>query len=290
MNSSILSTIIDSIDATYNSNDYNLEIRHAHRIRLEEPIFDYLRSTYGSVLKDAFRMMTIPTTSINTVLLVERREHPNIEFVLHNFMYFCKGFSLTIVCSDTNEGYIRRILGKHEDSTTILPLFKGFGTREEGIDDYNRLFTTKSFWESINAEYILSIQTDCYLRKPLPPILWTVDYVASPWKWKPTMVGGSGLTFRKKDCVIDICKLSYKTAGGEDVYFSRGCIILQKKVLSFEEQVDIFSESCMSDDPVGVHQWWTYATPYYLTQNYQKFSEICKIYTTLHITNQADAM
>ena len=280
MDTTTLTPILDDI---YKSEKTSSEMRHAIPMELEEPIFKYLRSTYGSVLKDAFTAMTIPVTSTNTVLLVERREHPNIEFVLHNFMYFCKGFSLTIVCSYANEGYIRRILGNHANSTSILPLFKGFGTREEGIDDYNTLFTSKSFWESINADYILSIQTDCYLRKPLPPILWTVDYVASPWKWKPTAVGGSGLTFRKKECVVDICKMPYKNAGGEDVYYSRGCAVLQKKVLSFEEQVDIFSESCISNDPIGVHQWWTYVADIYLVKEYDQFSDICKRYTTLHI-------
>jgi len=277
-------TLIPLLDTIYKSNKTNLEIQHTIRMELEDPIFNYLRSKYGKVLKDAFISMTIPATSTNTVLLVERREHPNIEFVLHNFMYFCKGFSLTIVCSDANEEYIRKIVGNHAATTSILPLFKGVGTRQEGIDEYNTLFTTQSFWESIDADYILSIQTDCYLRKPLPPILWTVDYVASPWRWKPMMVGGSGLTFRKKECVLDICKMPYKNAGGEDVYFSRGCSVLQKKVLSFEQQVDIFSESCISDDPVGVHQWWTYFIQFYVLQQYDKFSNVCKIYTTLEIT------
>jgi len=251
--------------------------RHMYRMELEDPIFDYLRAKYGQTLKDAWESLTFPKTSKNTVLLVERREHPNIEFVLHNFMYFCapQEFSLTIVCSDANEAYVRNILGKHLARTTILPLFTGIGTREQGRSEYNTLFTSYSFWEKIDAEYILSIQTDCYLRKPLPPLIWTVDYVAAPWYWKPVLVGGSGLTFRKKTCVLDLCRRNY-TGQGEDVFFSQGCLLEEKAVLSFEEQVNIFSESCISDDPVGVHQWWTYFS------EHPSFLKYYNIYTTIH--------
>jgi len=257
-------------------------IRHEFRTELETPIFDDLRKKYGAVLKAAWDAATFPARSTSTVLLVERREHPNVEFVLHNFMYFCKGFSLTIVCSDANEAYIRRTLGKHAATTRILPIYKGIGTREQGIAEYNGLFTTRAFWESMDADYILSIQTDCYLRKPLPSKLWTLDYVASPWDWKREEVGGSGLTFRKKECMLDICMIPYED-NDEDAYFSKWCGLKGKKVLPFEEAKDVFSESSLSFDPVGVHQWWTFCIQYYNRGLIKEFATIYEIYTTIHV-------
>jgi hypothetical protein len=95
----------------------------------------------------------------------------------------------------------------------------------------------------------------------LPEKLWELDYVASPWAWREDLVGGSGLTFRKKEAVVDMCKRGF--AGdfpekGEDVFFSEKCAEFSKKIMPFEEAIEVFSESCIVDDPVGVHQWWTY--------------------------------
>jgi hypothetical protein len=232
---------------------------HQYRMTLEDPIFDELRARYGAPLRAAWESATFPATSSNTVMLVERRPHPNIEFVLHNFMYFCPGFSLTIVCSKDNEAFIRGILGRHQDTTHIIVQFETDCGRDQARDEYNATFMDAEFWGKIRADYILSIQTDCYLRKPLPTSLWTLDYVASPWAWSPVFVGGGGLTFRKKEAVIEMCKYNNsKKVEGEDVFFSNMCLQLKKKVLPLEEAVHIFSESCFVDDPVGVHQWWTY--------------------------------
>ena len=257
-------------------------LRHTFRMELETPIFDDLRAKYGSIFKTAWDTATFPAKSANTVLLVERREHPNVEFVLHNFMYFCKGFSLTIVCSDANEAYIRGILGKHAATTRILPIYKGIGTRDQGREEYNGLFTMRQFWEAMEAEYILSVQTDSYLRKPLPTSMFSVDYVAAPWAWRIQEVGGSGLTFRKREFCLDCTKTPYE-GGGEDVFFSRLCALKNKKVLPIEERINTFSESCFSEDPVGVHQWWTYFVEYYTSGKKEMFSDVYDIYTTIHV-------
>jgi hypothetical protein len=141
---------------------------------------------------------------------------------------------------------------------------------------------SEEFWKQIRADYILSIQTDCYLRKPLPEKLWTLDYVASPWAWRQDLVGGSGLTFRKKEAVLDMCKrgVAGDEAKGEDVFFSEKCAEFSKKTMPFEDAIEVFSESCFVDDPIGVHQWWTY-----LFQGDDEFmmNEYHEIYTTLEI-------
>ena len=66
-----------------------MSLLSAFRNKLEPAIFDELREKYGAELKEYWDSAVFPKESKNTVLLVERRAHPNIEFVLHNFMYFC---------------------------------------------------------------------------------------------------------------------------------------------------------------------------------------------------------
>jgi hypothetical protein len=197
-------------------------------------------------------------------------------------MYFTypRGFSLTIACSRENEGYIRNILGKHAETTHFIIPFEANGEYETAHNEYNTLMQSPEFWEQIQADYILSMQTDCYLRKQLPDILWTVEYAAAPWAWSPVYVGGSGLTWRKKEAVLEMCRIVAKKPIAEDVFFSQRCLMLKKKVLPLEEGEHIFSESRFVDDPVGVHQWWTYL---YQTDDESFIERYTKIYMTLDI-------
>jgi len=259
---------------------YAAQKEHLHNLRtdLETPIYDELRSKYGQALKAAWDSTTFPQTSSNTVMLVERRAHPNIEFVLHNVMYFAsmsRPFSLTIVCCKENEQFIRTILGKHEQSTHFIVPWDTNSHRDIARPEYNTLMKDPEFWNQVRADYVLSIQTDCYLRKPLPDILWTLDYVAAPWAWKPWVVGGSGLTFRRRQAVIEMCKKGFTRIIAEDEFFAIQCAATKRKVLPLEEAEHIFAESrFVSEDPVGVHQWWTYMYQSDDAKFIQKFRDI----------------
>jgi hypothetical protein len=261
---------------------------HQLRMNLETPIFDELREKYGKALKEFWESAEFPAKSTNTVLMVERRNHPNLEFCLQNFMYFTRAqnFSLTIVCSRTNEEQIRQILGKHIQTTDLRVLWED-NPSEHGAaqKEYSALFQNPEFWESIEATSILSVQTDCYLRKPLPALVWDVDYVASPWAWKPWVVGGSGLTFRKKEAVVDMCKRVFMKGKivAEDEFFAHMCIVCKKKVLPLDIAETIFSESRFVEDPVGVHQWWTYLFQCTLDPEIHFITKYCDIYMTLYL-------
>lgn len=260
---------------------------HKLRMNLEEPVFSVLREKYGKSLKEFWDTATFPAHSKNTVLMVERRSHRNLEFCLQNFMYFTRkqDFSLTIVCSRSNEQQIRDILGKHVETTDLRVLWDNNIDHLTAQQEYSALFQNHEFWESINAEFILSVQTDCYLRKPLPDLLWEIDYAASPWAWKPWVVGGSGLTFRRKEAVVDMCKRVFMKGKkvAEDEFFAHMCIVAKKKVLPLEIAETIFSESRFVDDPVGVHQWWTYLFQSDLDSEKEFIEKHCKIYMTINL-------
>jgi hypothetical protein len=260
---------------------------HHSRMMMEYPVYTLLKYKYGSMLKDFWKNATIPKESKYTILLVERRKHENIEFVLQNALYYTQPhkFSVTIVCSDENEDYVKECVGNQIDSVTILPIFKGIGTRDQGRNEYNELFVNVEFWTKINAEYILSIQTDSYFRKRIPDILFTLDYAACPFAWDESLLGGGGgLTWRKRDFCIEACNLPFNKNIGEDIFFAKSCKLLEKNVLSFEEGKEIFAESCLVEDPIGLHQWWTFWSQLigYEDDDYTKFLfdsyTTCKIY------------
>lgn len=261
---------------------------HTLRMKLEGPIFDTLRERYGKPLQEFWDSAEFPARSENTVLMVERRAHPNLEFCLQNFMYFTRkqNFSLTIVCSRTNEEQIRKILGNHIHTTDLRVLWENNPTEHlKAQQEYSALFQSAEFWESIHADTILSVQTDCYLRKPLPNFIWDVDYIASPWAWKPWVVGGSGLTFRKKEAVVDMCKRVFMKGKivAEDEFFAHMCIIAKKKVLPLEIAETIFSESRFVEDPIGVHQWWTYLFQCDLDSEKEFINKHCEVYMALDL-------
>jgi hypothetical protein len=261
-----------------------IPFHHALRRELEGPLFDFMRESYGAKLKEFWETSTFPkvTETENTVLMVERREHPNMEFCLQNFMYFTRAqnFSLTIICSKENESQIRKILGNHIETTDLRVLWEG--NSPTAWDEYSQMFMSSEFWKTIQAKWILSVQTDCYLRKPLPEILWTVEHIASPWSWRPWMVGGGGLSFRNRQSTIEMCdckNLNTKIKG-EDAFFATVCAYMKKKILPLEIAETIFSESRVVEDPVGTHQWWTYC---FQNDDVEILRKYTKIYTTLEI-------
>ena len=294
--------MIDTLIETAKRCQQNTDISYLYQLRneLEGPIFDELRAKYSKSLKEFWDTASFPkvTETRNTVLMVERRNHPNMEFCLQNFIYFTRkqNFSLTIVCCKENESQIREILGKHIETTDFRVLWEDNSMEYEQINnqpsrwgkslrEYNMLFQNPNFWESIQADFILSVQTDSYLRKPLPDILWEIDYAASPWTWKPWLVGGSGLTFRNKDAVLDMCKQVFIKGKevAEDEFFAQMCVKTKKKILPLEIAETIFSESRFVDDPVGVHQWWKYLFQCDLNSEREFIEKYCKIYMIINL-------
>ena len=73
---------------------------------------------------------------------------------------------------------------------------------------------------------------------------------------------GGGLTFRKKSAMIDICT-RYKDSEDltQDLYISKGIRQLNYRMPSYFEAIPIFGESCIYEEPVGVHQWYTFFYP-----------------------------
>jgi hypothetical protein len=258
-----------------------LEERATLRRTLEVDVFRRLREKYQSMLDSFWSTAAFPTKSKKTVLFIERRIHPNTDFVLKNMMYFCPGFSLTVVCSRENESQIREILGPAHEATThfIVPFDTNSPDLKTGYEDYNRLLTSADFWRQIDAEFILTSQTDNYLRHKLPPILDSLDYCAAYWGWKPHLVGGGGLTWRRRDAVIRMCEMRPNSGLAEDCFFSEMCCYMGAEVLEYEDGREIFCESYLPDDPVGVHQWWTYAGQ----GSKEEYNRIFELYTCLEL-------
>jgi hypothetical protein len=255
---------IDILKSVYNeiiSRNYTTQEKILDTVRKECEFFVYnsLRNNYGSIFEKAWNEMELPDAKISdrTILLVERRCHPNVLFCLQNVVYYAKGFSITIICSETNIDYIKSCLGKHVKNVRIIPIFKDGGTPEEGKQEYNELLQNADFWKLFSQTYILTIETDCYLKKPLPDSIFQYDYVASKWPWNIEQPGGGGLSLRKRDVMIKICETFPNKLNAQDCYISEGIQKLGYTYPNVQETMNYFSEFIPGSSFCGFHQWWT---------------------------------
>jgi len=247
---------------TFTSRETYLDIC---RNQLDHFVFDYLKEAYGDDLDAFWNTYTVPKISDKAIILVERRCHPNLEFCLKNAVYFARGYSVHIFCSESNIDFIKHICGSQENNIHFHIQFKGIGTREEGKYEYNTLLKQKNFWESFTEEHLLIFETDCYLIKPIPESIYKYDYVASKWSWYLDKPGGGGLSYRKRSAMLKICDAFKDDISCEghlqDTFASEGVELLKLKTTATDDLQVYFNESMfIQDNTVGLHQWWTYIT------------------------------
>jgi len=227
---------------------------HQKRMHLDSFIFESLKKMYGPTLKNFWDTTdTIPFESDKAIIIVERRCHPNLDFILQCNAYFARGFTIHIFCSEANYSYIELICGVQYKNIHCHKVFETIGTPEEGKIEYNNLLKTKSFWETFTEEHIITIETDSYLLKPISDLIYTFDYVGSAWPWQLLDPGGGGLTYRKTSVMKQICDLSGIDCPMQDSFASNG---IKKLGLKFSNTY--FTESIFMYTSFGTHQWWTH--------------------------------
>ena len=178
-----------------------------------------------------------PADARGVCVIVEPRAHPNLEFVLRNFMFLLApiGWGLVIIHGTENGEFVRDIIhgwpnvGLMGLSVANLPK----------SSDYSRLLCQSSFWERLPNENILIFQTDTMLlsNKGLgggsDTSFLEYAYVGAPWwltcplsgnmfrpgatgktlvadgeslkELYPNLVGNGGLSFRKRSAMMEAC-------------------------------------------------------------------------------------
>lgn len=249
-------TIFDEF--SHSADELTGDLRNKKRMSLDPLIYDILKQKYGAKLEAFWNDHTVPSESDSYIVLIERRLHPNLAFVLYNAAYFARSFGILLLCSDVNYEYCKELCrGK---SVEIRPVFQGNPDPAQGKYEYNSLLKSAEFYRSLPGKYLLVIQTDTYFRKAVPEEWNKYDLIAAPYEWDESAVGG-GLSYRNKEAMIRICSEYQETIPDEDAYVCSGIHALGYTIPPFELGVQWVSESCLYEDPVGVHQWWTFFFP-----------------------------
>ena len=230
---------------------------HNKRTQIEPLIYDILKRKYFNVFEQFWRKNSILTHSNKSIVLIERRIHPNLSFILRNMFYYARDWSITIICSDINYEYIKTICTNNKDNIHIIKYFSGNPSREVAIKEYNNLLKLYDFYESLPYEHLFIVQTDTYLRKPIDERMFEYDYVAAPWSWDFSSAGG-GMSYRKKSVMLELCKKFKGDFESEDGFINEGIKALGYKMPDYLTGMKYICESTYYIDPMGVHQWWTF--------------------------------
>jgi len=251
-----IQSVIESLQqskSVYSDRDSFL---HRCRVELEPFVYSYLKDTYGEELQRNWSSCTIPRKSTKGIVIVERRCHPNLEFTLQNAVYFAPGYSVHIICSQANQAFVEEICGAQLESIHIHPAYKDIGSTESGKREYNSLLKCYGFWAIFSEDYLLCMETDSYLLRPLPACIYDYNYVASKWHWIANQAGGGGLSHRKRSFMLEICSIeSLQSLEMQDTFASQGLLQLGYPVLDH----DVFGETTLKYHTCGVHQWWTFS-------------------------------
>ena len=196
-----------------------------------------------------------------TAVIVEPREHAALEYVLNNYNeHLSDEWQFILYHGNKNKKYSENICNQIFKPGRMKLM--NLNVDNLTIDDYNKLFYTKSFWESIPTEIILIFQTDsiiCSKHKDLINKFLKYYYVGAPWINED--IGNGGLSLRKKSKMIEILNQCTISNMNEDVYFSNGCdgIVINKP--SFEESKTFSIETVMSNKSFGLHKAYAYHNP-----------------------------
>ena len=257
-----ITNICNSIIKRYDSEyiEHTPEYLHQNRIEFEKPIFDYLREQYLPFLKNWWKTYTLPSAAEakNSILIYETRQHENLEFLLYNSTFYCPNWTLTIYCTRQNYDSICSILAHNKDRASLHIVNEKSGEYIADRNGYISFMKSAQLWTSLPYEYVLLLEMDAYLLRRVPTTL-TADYYCAAWPWHLDFPGGSGLTVRKVAAMREICAQLPESATvifDQDYWASAGIKELKKTADN-----SLFSEAVLFQNPVGVHQWWTFMQP-----------------------------
>ena len=230
---------------------------------MEPYIYHYLIEQNITKLNDFWKNWLPPLQNKFAYVIVERRPHPNFEFILKNIAWAGPGMAVYIFCSDVNIGFIKAILGTKVARYNIRAVFTGLGTRESGKIDYNKFLTNAETYRMIDAEYIMTVQMDTIFRRALPDEIFTGDYWGNPWAWKPDFAGGGGATIRKISAMISLCeRFTHNIAEAEDSWLSDRINEIGGNVPPLSLRANMIMESIPTNNPYVLHQFWTFLEQY----------------------------
>jgi len=215
----------------------------------------------------------------NTMLIVEPRKLPGLASIINKFRETLgKNWNYVFYCGNDAKGYWATT-DLHKD-IEVRPLdVNNFPNHCE----YSDFMKSKKLWESLEGEFVLTTQADCWL---INEGKYTIDYFIKKnvsyiagnmcYGWYelerdninlPHKNLNGGLSLRKRADMLKVIdayppmpsawsNLDSKglPEDSEDVYFAIGCVKLGLKIGDDEDSTHFSLHSIYKDDFFGIHQ------------------------------------
>ena len=224
----------------------------------------------------------LPTKSNRNILIIETRAVDSLAFTIYNSLLLTDAeVGLELCVSDNILSIVQDII-KPLTGVRLIRI-QPFSS----VTEYNRLLTSRPFWQALRATQVLLVQTDSMLLHTYP---WHQfqrwNYIGSPWKdtgsvqlgWPNQLtvsrtlnpiqnlgtnrVGNGGFSFRHvAEMLRVIDRHPYPEYGRvgqvvlpEDVYFSR----YATQVADYDTAVLFGTESVYNPKAYVMHKLWEY--------------------------------
>lgn len=242
----------------------------------EQAWHEFIDETYSRVR--SLPVPKIPASTERSIVLMEPRLHPHLEYVLRNVLYFAgEGWGLEIFAGSENWNYLKTLT---RDWGAVR--FHDLKSDNLSAIEYNSLKKHADTWRCLSSEKLLWIELDCLLVQPGINEFLEWDYVGAPWRAEMAIspncrVGNGGLSLRSRSAMLRIAESSPghpipnpSVIYTEDLYF---CINMQLcnqqqpgsfKIPDVETAANFSVESIYSRSPKGLHKTWKYLSSHQL--------------------------
>jgi hypothetical protein len=183
--------------------------------------------------------------------------------------------SVYIFCSDENIDFVKSLLLDKAPDFNIVQAFQGDASRERGKKEVDNLLSNYTVYESIDADYIMTVEMDTFYRKHVPKTIFQGTYWGNPWAWTAKTPGGGGVTIRNVKKVAAHCKklrpdITKDLITAQDAWLSDTTYEEKEPFPDLQFRATHIMENIPVPDSVAVHQFWTYLDSYDILDK-QKF-------------------
>lgn len=191
--------------------------------------------------------------------IIEPRKHPNLGPVLWQVAkVYPLHVSLHVFHGTGNEEYVRDVCSSFQNVH-----YHSLGVENLSTTDYSTLLTSHEFWRRFSSEFVLVVQTDSLLLRPIEDRFFAYDYVGAPWSWTALQgipseyqVGNGGFSLRRTAFMLN-CTARSLPAHPEDTYFAT--MAFRHGRLPPVDIAKVFSvEHIYFPTPIGLHQAYNF--------------------------------
>lgn len=218
------------------------------------------------------RVFRVPGSNRLGICLIEFRSVRWLRYIVRQIAHVYGGTdaSLYIVHGLKNKAFFQSILRGYTNVRLIEYPYDNIDRHK-----YADICCDPDFYKQFDTEFVLKMEWDSFIRKPIPEEFFKYSYVGAPWLGYPNdvhggnifkrlgnkLVGNGGFSLRKVSRMIEVSDKDRERPRnvGEDVFITNR--LRDDEIPDVKLASEFSVEFVYNKDPVGLHHVWTIHTP-----------------------------